>query len=115
MRCATRDGLKVHLQGLLGGQFAGFDAVDAKDKLLRIVRMRLLLKIWMFFAYLQSSRRLESERGDLVTSTVADVNVQHVAPAVVQDLDDGDCMFLQSGIVELLHGLVGAIASVIDC
>jgi len=97
VRCATRDGLKVHLQGLLGGQFAGFDAVDAKDKLL------------------QSSRRLESERGDLVTSTIADVNVQHVAPAVVQDLDDGDCMFLQSGIVELLHGLVGAIASVIDC
>ena len=48
MRCATRDGLKVHLQGLLGGQFAGFDAVDAKDKLLRIVRMLILLKIWIF-------------------------------------------------------------------
>jgi hypothetical protein len=29
-----RGGLEFHLQSLLSGQFAGFDAVDAKDKLL---------------------------------------------------------------------------------
>ena len=68
-----------------------------------------------WFTYLQGSRRLESERRYFVTSTIADVNVQHIAPAVIKNLNNRDRMFLQSRVGKLLHSLVGAVACVVDC
>jgi hypothetical protein len=66
-------------------------------------------------AYLEGSGRLESKWRNIVATAVANVNVQHIAPALVEYLDNRESMFLQSGVGELLHSFVGAVASVVHC
>lgn len=66
-------------------------------------------------AYLEGSGCLESKRRNLFAAAIADVDIEHIASALVEHLYNRKSMFLQGGVGELLHSFVGTVASVIDC
>jgi hypothetical protein len=66
-------------------------------------------------AYLESPSGLEREWWDLFAPSTRDVDSKHTLSAFVQHLHDGKGVLLQGRIGQLVHSIVGLVASVVDC
>lgn len=117
---ASVPGLKLITQRHLDRQLARLDAIHAQHKFLICISTRPTNPAQLPGAqqqqltYLERARRLKGERGHLVAAAVPYIKIEQIAPAVIEDLDDGDGVFLERGVGQALDGFVGAVARVVD-